>query len=184
MSAAIAAMTSQRVPHPAEPSRSASAPAPNAPRRYAAAEGAPASSRRRRTNSASSASCGARLNSSSVRHASRTSSAAASAPASRSIVASSRSAVERVVVDDGALGADGDDDEVAVPRRQLLERVEQLLALGAPLRAPDPLVGLARRSGRAARPRAPPRSRAATPRSFAPSSRRAAASHGANAGSV
>ena len=52
---------------------------------------------------------------------------------------------EPVGMDDGALGADGDDDEVAVPGGELLERGEQLVALGAARCAPDALLGLARR---------------------------------------
>src|SRR6266511_3215427 len=52
--------------------------------------------------------------------------------------------VEAVVVDDRAFGARVDYDEVAVPRRELLEREQQLLALGPALRAPDALLRLAR----------------------------------------
>ena len=48
-------------------------------------------------------------------------------------------------MDGGAVGADRDDDEVAVPRGELLELREQLLALGAALRALHALLGLARR---------------------------------------
>ena len=47
-------------------------------------------------------------------------------------------------MDGRAVGADGHDDEVAVPRGQLLELREQLLALGAALGAPHALLGLAR----------------------------------------
>ena len=50
---------------------------------------------------------------------------------------------EPVVVDDRALGARGDDDEVAVPRGELLEREQDLLPLGAALGALDVLLGLA-----------------------------------------
>ena len=58
-------------------------------------------------------------------------------------------------MDDGLLGAGGDDDEVAVPGRELLQRGEQLLALGSALR----------RAGAAARPRArSARGRRARPR--------------------
>src|SRR5262249_49440066 len=52
--------------------------------------------------------------------------------------------LEPVVMDDRTLGADRNGDEVAVPGRELLERGEQLLALGAALRAPNALLGLAR----------------------------------------
>ena len=48
------------------------------------------------------------------------------------------------------------DDEVAVPPLQLLEHREQLVALGAALRAPDALLRLAARSARAPRPTPPP----------------------------
>ncbi len=47
-------------------------------------------------------------------------------------------------MDDGALRSRLDDDEVAIPRFQLLELREHLLALGATLDALDPLLGLAR----------------------------------------
>src|SRR5690348_5310869 len=46
---------------------------------------------------------------------------------------------------DGALRADGDDDEIAVPGRELLERSEQLLALRAAGCAAHALLGFARR---------------------------------------
>ena len=48
-------------------------------------------------------------------------------------------------MDDRVLGADGDGDQVAVPPPELLERREQLVALGAALRAPHALLGLAGR---------------------------------------
>ena len=64
---------------------------------------------------------------------------------------------EAVVVDDRALGARRDDDEVAVPRRELLEREQDLLTLGAALGPLDVLLGLAVRAARARRP--PPRRR-------------------------
>ena len=99
----------------------------------------------------------------------------------RSRVASARSSVEPVDVHRRTVGADRDDDEVAVPGRELLELREQLLALGAALRAPHALLGLARRQLEALhlhllellrlRRRAAARSRAA----------RAAASAGSNA---
>ena len=63
----------------------------------------------------------------------------------RSRVASSAQVVEPVDVDGRAVGADGDDDEVAVPGRELLELRQQLLALGAALGALHALLGLARR---------------------------------------
>src|SRR5436190_485641 len=49
--------------------------------------------------------------------------------------------VRPVCVDERPLGSDGARHEVAVPRRELLQRCEQLVALGAPLDAPDPLLG-------------------------------------------
>ena len=85
-----------------------------------------------------------RLNSSSARQVSRTASAARSAPSARSRVASS-AAARAGRRGRPPLGADGDDDEVAVPGGELLERREQLLALGAALRPLAPLLGLARR---------------------------------------
>ena len=47
-----------------------------------------------------------------------------------------------VDVDRRALGADADRDQVPVPGRELLEREEQLLPLGASRRAPQPLLGV------------------------------------------
>src|SRR5579884_4294207 len=47
-----------------------------------------------------------------------------------------------VDVDRGRLAPGRDDDEVAVPRLELLEQREQLLALGAALRPPYTLLGL------------------------------------------
>ena len=52
--------------------------------------------------------------------------------------------IEVVDVDRGALGAHGDGDQVAVPRAQLVEHEQQLLALGAAGCAPQPLLRLAR----------------------------------------
>ena len=46
-------------------------------------------------------------------------------------------------MDDRGVGATCDDDEIAVPRGQLLELREQLLALGAALNALDALLGVA-----------------------------------------
>ena len=112
--------------------------------RYARTGVAP-SSRRSWTKSASSASGGLRLNSSKARQVSRTSSQARSAPARRSVVPSSVEEVEPVGVDDGALGADGHDDQVAVPGRELLQRGEQLVPLGAAGCPTDALLGLAGR---------------------------------------
>jgi len=48
---------------------------------------------------------------------------------------------ETVGVHDGRLGAGGDHDEVAVPRRELLEREQDLLMLGAALCPLDMLLG-------------------------------------------
>jgi hypothetical protein len=48
-------------------------------------------------------------------------------------------------VDRGALGARRHHHEVAIPGRELLERSEHLLALGAALRAAEPLIGVALR---------------------------------------
>src|SRR5581483_8713702 len=89
-----------------------------------------------RTNSASNASCGERLNSSSRRHVSRTASAALSARVGAQLA-------EPVDVNSGRFRADGDDDEVAVPRLELLELREQFLALRAALRAAYALLRLA-----------------------------------------
>src|SRR4029078_1809020 len=50
---------------------------------------------------------------------------------------------EAVVVDDLTFGADRDDDEVAEPRPELLEREQDLVALGTALRPLDVLLGLA-----------------------------------------
>src|SRR5439155_11166709 len=52
--------------------------------------------------------------------------------------------VEPVRVHGGGLRPRADDDEVAVPRRELLEDGEELLPLRAPPRAADPLLRLAR----------------------------------------
>ena len=54
-------------------------------------------------------------------------------------------AMSRIGVDDSALRADGGDDEVAVPGRELFERREQLLPLGAACRAANSLLRLAGR---------------------------------------
>src|SRR5947208_3305979 len=51
--------------------------------------------------------------------------------------------VAAVDVDDGALGADRNHDEVAVPGCELLQRCEQLLAFGAAGGTTDSLLGLA-----------------------------------------
>src|SRR3990172_1870531 len=103
--------------------------------------------------------------------------------------------LEPVRVDDGALRAGRDDDEAAIPRGELLERGEQLLALGPALGALQPLLQLALRQllplGLALlvvpRPlppaipsRAPP---ARPPRARAAPSGAAAAPPGANPGS-
>src|SRR5207302_9790208 len=50
-----------------------------------------------------------------------------------------------VGVDYGPARTDGADDEIAVPGGELLQRRQQLVALRAPLRPPDPLLGLAHR---------------------------------------
>ena len=50
--------------------------------------------------------------------------------------------LEMVEVDDDRLGADSDRDEIAVPRRQLLERFEHALPHRAELRPPQPLLVL------------------------------------------
>src|SRR5205085_3870609 len=50
--------------------------------------------------------------------------------------------LEPVGVDDRSLGAGDDDDQVAVPGRELVEGRQELLALGAASRAPHPLLGL------------------------------------------
>src|SRR5919201_191536 len=50
--------------------------------------------------------------------------------------------LQPVGVDDRALGPRADDDEVAVPGRELLERRQELLALRAALRAPHALLRL------------------------------------------
>src|SRR5258707_259372 len=50
-----------------------------------------------------------------------------------------------VGVHDRALRADRDDDQVAVPGRELLQRCEQLLPFGAPGGPPDSLLRLAGR---------------------------------------
>ncbi len=59
-------------------------------------------------------------------------------PLARGVLREVRATVE---VDDGALCARGNRNEVAVPRRQLLEAGEELLALRAELRAARALVG-------------------------------------------
>ena len=84
---------------------------------------------------------------------------------------------------DGRLRADAGDDEIAVPGRELLERVEQLLALGAARCALHPLLGLA---GRQLEPSsaASASSRAVTARPRAASSTTAAASDGSNPASA
>jgi hypothetical protein len=46
-------------------------------------------------------------------------------------------------VDRRLLSANGDGDEIAIPRSELLERQEERLALGAALGPPEALVGLA-----------------------------------------
>src|SRR5579862_1347658 len=51
--------------------------------------------------------------------------------------------VEAVDVHDGGLRSGRDDDEVPVPPFELLERREELVALGAPLGPPDALLRLA-----------------------------------------
>ena len=79
-------------------------------------------------NSASSASFGWRLSSSKRRHASRTSSAArsrAAHPLEDAVLAQRRQMIE---VDDDAFGADRDGDEIPVPRRELVQRLEHALA--------------------------------------------------------
>ena len=48
-----------------------------------------------------------------------------------------------VVVRDDCLGADGDADQVAIPRGELLQRLEHALTLRAELDAPPAQVGLA-----------------------------------------
>jgi len=48
-------------------------------------------------------------------------------------------------VDDGSVGAGGDDHEVAVPRGEILERGKQFLLLRSELDALDALLGLSRR---------------------------------------
>jgi hypothetical protein len=48
-----------------------------------------------------------------------------------------------VDVDRGALGSHSDGDEVAIPRAELVEHEQQLLALGAAGCSPQPLLGLA-----------------------------------------
>ena len=88
------------------------------------------------------------LNSSTTRHDSRTSAAARSAP-----VASSRrdvgpQVVQPVGVQRPSARRRGHDDEIAIPRRELLERREQLLALGATLSALHPLLARRARGGR------------------------------------
>src|SRR5205823_14996922 len=51
--------------------------------------------------------------------------------------------IEPVVVDNCPLGTGRDDDEVAVPGRELFEGGEELLALGPTLSAPHPQLRLA-----------------------------------------
>ena len=60
-------------------------------------------------------------------------------------MASARSSSRRSTWICGAVGADRDDDQVAVPGCELLELGEQLLALGAALRPADALLRLAGR---------------------------------------
>ena len=93
--------------------------------------------------SASSASGAARLNSSSDRQLSRTSSGRGLGVGGALPCPVRDEHVESVGMDHGGLGAGGHDNEVAVPRGELLERGEQLLALGTALRAPDALLGVA-----------------------------------------
>ena len=86
-----------------------------------------------------------RLNSSSARHVSRTASAAADGAVGdvgRDVLAE---ILEPIGVHGRGLGAGRDDDEIAVPRLERLEPREQLVALGASVRAADALVRLARR---------------------------------------
>ena len=63
-------------------------------------------------------------------------------PLARRVLAQQRQLVE---VDRRLVGADGDRDEIAVPRGELLDLREQLLALGAARRALHLLLGVARR---------------------------------------
>ena len=71
---------------------------------------------------------------------------------------------------DRGLGATRNDDEIAIPRRELLELREQLLPLGAALNALDPLLRVARRQveacddGLLRAPSRPPRSARAASR--------------------
>ena len=94
-----------------------------------------ASSRRSRTNSASRASCGLEVELlEPAAKCSRTASAARSAPSIRSRVPSSSSSASRSTWTTASRAPRRDDDEVAVPGRELLERREQLLALRSALR--------------------------------------------------
>ena len=87
---------------------------------------------------------------------------------------------EPVEVDAAADSApDRDDDEVAVPRVELLEAEQDLLALGSPHRAAGSLLLLARRSGRAPRSPACARSFASAARSAAMRQQRSAAASAA-----
>ena len=104
------------------------------------------------------------LNSSAERHACRTSAAArlrALRPRLERDVGAQ--VVEPVGVDRRALGARRDDDEVAVPGRELLELRQQLLALGATLNPLDALLRIARRQVEAGRRPPPPRPSHAAP---------------------
>ena len=84
------------------------------------------------------------LNSSAERHDSRTSAAARSGPRPRSRATSARRSSSRSACATAALGAARDDEQVAVPRGELVELGEQLLPLGPTLDALDPLLGITR----------------------------------------
>ena len=87
-------------------------------------------------------------------------------------------------MDDGALGARCDDDEIAVPRGQLLERDQDLLTLRSAFGAADVLLGLA--VGKAPRPAiaSSAAARASAPRSAASAVTVCAAAAGSKAGSA
>ena len=165
-------------PRPPRARRFWQPPTRSSTRSTRARPGPPASSRRSLTKSASSASPAWSWSSSKSRHVSRTASAAASAPRSCSTGRVLPQLGEPVDVRRRRLGAGRDHDEVAVPRLELLEAEQHLLALGAAHRAGACAAPSRAASGRAPRSRparAPSPPRRARPRSPSRRPRRRAA---------
>ena len=142
-----------------------------------------ANARRSCTKSASSQRPTLTLNSSADRHDWRTSAAARSGAWPRSSATSALRSSRRSAWIVGALGAVRDDDEVAVPGCELLELSEQLLALGPPLHALDPLLGISRRQVEPGHDHLLPDPSPSAPRRSTASSRARDASAGWKAGS-